>query len=176
MIWAGNKFEESYYVALLLIIPVCIPLIQNLGLSIMQAMNKYRFKSISTAIMSIINIIISIYFTKKWGAVGAALGTCIALIICNIFLINIYYYKVIKLDIIKFWKEIIKITIPFSIPLLMILIIMRMIILKGIIAFIVYSSIYVFIYILTVYFITMNSYEKKIVENFLYKIHIKKKV
>ena len=46
--WVGIDFVESYYVTLLLIIPACIPLIQNTGLSIMQAMNKYRFKSIST--------------------------------------------------------------------------------------------------------------------------------
>ena len=124
IIWAGKGFEESYYVALLLIIPVCIPLIQNLGLSIMQAMNKYKFKSISTFIMAIINIIISIFFAKKWGATGAALGTCISLVICNIIIINIYYYKVIKLNIIKFWKSIIKQSIPFIIPIIAILIIM----------------------------------------------------
>jgi O-antigen/teichoic acid export membrane protein len=44
--WAGDGFEESYYVALILIIPICFPLIQNLGISVMQAMNKFKFKAI----------------------------------------------------------------------------------------------------------------------------------
>ena len=87
--WVGKEFIKSYYIAIILIIPLCVPLIQNLGLSIMQAMNKYKFKSIATAIMAVVNVFISIFFAKKWGATGAALGTCIALIICNIILINI---------------------------------------------------------------------------------------
>ena len=95
-IWAGKGFEESYYISLLLIIPLSIPLIQNLGLSIMQAMNKFKFKSISTFVMAIINVIISVYLAKKLGAIGAAIGTCISLILCNIFIINIYYYKSIS--------------------------------------------------------------------------------
>lgn len=62
--WVGEEFITSYYVALLLILPMCIPLIQNLGLSIMQAMNKFKFRTISMAIMSIFNIILSVFFSK----------------------------------------------------------------------------------------------------------------
>ncbi len=174
IMWAGKNFTDSYYVALLLIIPVCFPLIQNLGLSIMQAMNKYRFKSLSTAAMSIVNVIISIYFAKKWGAIGAALGTCIALIVCNIIIINIYYYKVIKLDIIKFWKSIIGQVLPFSIPILIIVLIMHFTNLTGIVNFIVYGGSYTFMYCLIAYYLTMNDYEKNIVNSLLIKLHLKK--
>lgn len=173
-IWAGNGFEESYYVALLLIIPICIPLIQNLGLSIMQAMNKYKFKSISTFIMSIINVIISIIFAKKWGATGAALGTCISLVICNILAINIYYYKVIKLDIIKFWKNILKQCLPFCIPIIIMLIYMNYIKLDGIVGFILYGSIYVILYLMIAYTFSMNEYEKNILDRLFTKLHLKK--
>ena len=173
-LWAGPGFEESYYVALLLIIPVCVPLIQNLGLSIMQAMNKFKFKSISTFIMAIINVIISYFFAKKWGATGAALGTCISLIICNIILINIYYYKEIHLDIIKFWKNIIKQTIPFTIPIAIIIIIMALTSFNGLIGFIIYGSLYTIMYCLVSYFISMNDYEKGIINKILEKLRLKK--
>lgn len=173
-IWAGKGYEESYYVALLLIIPVSIPLIQNLGISIMQAMNKFRFKSISTAIMSVINVFISIFFAKKWGAIGAALGTCIALVICNIILINIYYCKVIKLNIIKFWKNIIKMTIPLTIPIIIMLIVMHFGNKTGIISFIIYGGLYTFLYCLVAYLASMNEYEKSIINKFLIRLHIKK--
>ena len=83
----------------------------------MQAMNKFKFKSISTFIMAIINVFISIIFAKMWGATGAALGTCISLVICNIILINIYYHKVIKLNVIRFWNNMIRQSIPFIIPI-----------------------------------------------------------
>lgn len=173
-IWAGKGFEESYYVALLLIIPVCLPLIQNLGLSIMQAMNKYKFKSITTFIMAIFNIILSIFFVKKWGATGAALGTCISLTICNIVIINIYYCKVIGLNIIKFWKDIFKQSLPFSIPIIFIIILMKLISLKGILGFVIFGGIYTFIYCIAAYFLSMNEYEKNIIYKTLKKLHIKK--
>ena len=173
-IWAGEGFEESYQVALLLIIPVCIPLIQNLGLSIMQAMNKYKFKSISTAIMAVFNVIMSIYFAKLWGATGAALGTCISLIICNIIIINIYYYKKLNLDVIRFWKSILRQSIPFIIPIILVLALMRYIALNGIVGFITYGGIYTLIYCIVAYCFSMNRYEKDMIWNILGKFHLKK--
>ena len=174
ILWAGEGFSESYYVALLLIIPVCIPLIQNLGLSIMQAMNKFKFKSITTFIMAIFNIIISIFLAKRWGATGAAMGTTLALIICNIVLINIYYYKEIKLNIFKFWNNIFKMSVPFIIPLIIILLVMYYTNLTGIKNFIIYGGLYTILYSLTAYILVMNQYEKNIVNNVLRKLHLKK--
>lgn len=172
--WVGPEFEEAYYVSLILIIPVCFPLIQNLGLSIMQAMNKYKFKSISTAIMAIFNIGISVVLASKHGAIGAAIGTAIALIICNIILINIYYYKEIKLDVIKFWKTILRMSVPFIIPIIIILLIMKFISLSGYMNLIVFGGSYTIIYLIVCYFLVMNSYEKEIVGKVLKKLHLKK--
>ncbi len=173
-LWAGAGFEESYRVALLLIIPVCVPLIQNLGISIMQAMNKFKFKAVSTFIMAIFNIVISIFLAKKWGATGAAIGTTICLIICNVFIINIYYYKELKLNVIIFWKEIIKQTIPFVIPVVLILIIMNLTNLEGIKSFIMYGSLYTIMYGIIAYLLCMNKYEKAIINNVLIKFRLKK--
>lgn len=44
-IWAGKDFEEAYWITLLIIIPFTIDLIQNIGLSIMQAQNRYDFRA-----------------------------------------------------------------------------------------------------------------------------------
>ena len=170
--WVGKEFEEAYYIALVLIIPICFPLIQNLGISIMQAMNKYKFKSISTAIMAMFNIIISYFLAKKLGPIGAATGTAIALIICNIILINIYYKKSIGIDVIKFWKEIIKIAIPFCIPLIVIMLIIKFTKMTGILSVIIYGLIYTIMYCLTAYTISMNKYEKDIVKKVINKLHL----
>lgn len=172
-VWVGNKFIDSYYVALILIIPVCFPLIQNLGLSIMQAMNKYKFKSISTLIMSIINIIITIFLAKIYGPQGAAIGTAIGLIICNIILINIYYYKVIKINVFSFWKEILKMTITFSIPICLILLLMHFINLNEILNLVIYIPVYTIIFCIVSYLLTMNSYEKNILDKVINKFKFK---
>lgn len=168
--WAGEEFTDSYYVALLLIIPLCFPLIQNLGLSIMQAMNKYKFKSISTTVMSVFNIIISYFLAKNFGPIGAVLGTAIALIVCNIIFINIYYHKSIGINVIKFWKDILKMTIPFAIPIIIIIGIMKLFSINGIIGLVIYGILYTIMYFIVAYFITMNAYEKNIINKVLKKI------
>lgn len=173
--WAGNEFVESYYVALLLIIPVCFPLIQSLGLSIMQAMNKYKFKSISTFIMAMINVVVSYFLAKEYGVIGTALGTAGALIICNIIIINVYYYKNLKLNIIRFWKSIFKMSLAFIIPVVVIIPLMLLTNLTSIISVIVYGGIYTIIYCIVAYFIVMNKYEKRIVNKVLYKFHLLKR-
>lgn len=167
-LWVGDGFEESYYVALLLIVPVCFPLIQNIGISIMQAMNKFKFKSVSTSVMAIFNVIISVILAKKLGAIGAAIGSSIALIVCNIFIINLYYYKVLKLDVMRFWREIFKQVIPFAIPISIIIFVMKLLILDSWIGFIIYGSIYSLIYGLVSYFCSMNRYEKDLCHKFIY--------
>ncbi len=174
--WVGKEFEVSYYVTLLLIIPACVPLIQNTALSIMQAMNKYKFKSITTSIMAIFNIIISIFLAKLWGPIGAALGTCIALIICNIIIINIYYLKNMHLNIFRFWKEILKQSIPFFIPIIIMLIITSYITITGFKGFILYGGVYTLLYCMSAYFLSMNEYEKSIVGDFIQKIIKKGKI
>ncbi|MBR2708601.1 MAG: oligosaccharide flippase family protein [Bacilli bacterium] len=174
--WAGKEYSDAYYVALILIIPLCFPLIQNLGISIMQAMNKFKFKAISTAIMAVFNVIMSYYLAKHFGPIGSAIGTAIALVVCNIILINIYYKKSIGLNVLRFWKDILKMTITFIFPLVLILIVMHVVKLNGFPSFVVYGILYGIMYLNVCYNVTMNNYEKNVVDKVLKKLHLKKKV
>ena len=55
-----NEYNNAYFVALLLIIPVTVPLIQNLGIEIQRAKNMHKFRSIVYFLIAIGNIFISI--------------------------------------------------------------------------------------------------------------------
>lgn len=167
--WIGKEFLDSYYVAIILIIPLCIPLIQNLGISIRQAMNKHKFSAIINIVVAIINISISIPLSIRYGAIGAACGTGVGIFLSS-FINNIYYWKSLKIDIIKFWKSIIKMTVPFLIPLAIIIIQMKLLNLKGIISIIVNGSIYSMLYFMVAYIFSMNEYEKKIIKSVLKKV------
>ena len=174
-LWLGDEFDESYIVTLLLIIPVSLPLIQNLGLSIMQAMNKYKFKAVSTFIMAIFNVIMSIFLAKAYGAVGAALGTTIAIVVCNVVIINIYYRRVLKLDVLRFWKDIMWMFIKYMIPVVLIIVMINLTNLRGWSAVLLYGFSYVIVYSITTYLVVMNKYEKRLVNAFLEKVHLKRK-
>ena len=172
--WAGSGFTESYYVALLLIIPALFSLIQNLGLSIMQALNKFKFKAISTFVMSIFNVVISIVLAKKYGAIGAACGTTISIVLCNIIVMNIYYYKVIKLDVLRFWYNILIMFLKYIIPIIMFIIITSFIDINKFLPFVLFGVAYTVVYAIVSYFFVINNYEKNLFITFLRKIKIVK--
>ena len=169
----GKKFITSYYIAIILVIPLCLPLIQNLGISIMQAKNMHKFRSIVLFMIAIVNVAISIPLAKLYGGIGSAIGTSLSLLVGNVLIINIYYQKKVGINVIKFWKEIIKMTIPFITPIAIILLIMHFVTLHGYLHVIVFGGIYSIIYALVCYTLVMNDYEKGIINRVLKKVHIR---
>lgn len=174
MAWAGKDFATSYYIAVILILPLCVPLIQNLGISIMQAKNMHKFRSILLALIAVANIFISIPLAKAYGGIGSAIGTSLSLIIGNIIILNIYYHKKVGINVIEFWKSIIKMTIPMIIPIVAIVILMHFVTLHGYVNLIVFGGIYTILYCLSCYFLVMDDYEKNIVNKVLIKLHLKR--
>ncbi len=116
--WAGEEYSDSYYVLLLLVIPSSIALIQNVGIEVQRAMNKHKFRSIVYSIMACVNLVLSIFLCKLYGAIGSAIGTAISLVICNGIVMNIYYAKECNINIILFWKKILKMSRGMIIPVL----------------------------------------------------------
>lgn len=123
-LWAGPEYMESYYVTLLLIAPISIPLCQTLGVDIQRALNKHKYRSIVYACVAIGNLIISIPLIKNFGAVGAAAGTMVALIVGNVIIMNIMYDKLIGLDVRGFWKQVCKL-VPSVIPAIIVSILLN---------------------------------------------------
>lgn len=167
--WVGKEFIQSYYIALFLIVPLLIPLIQNLGVSIRQAMNKHKFATIVNIIVALVNICVSWFLIREYGVIGAAIGTGIGMIV-SIVIINFYYHFSLKLNMIKFWKSIISIFIPSLLPVLITIIIMKLVKLVGFLSCLVYGGIFVLLYIITMYFFCFNDYEKNLVSKVISKI------
>ena len=168
--WAGIEYKDAYWVTIFLIIPVTIPLIQNLGIEIQRAKNMHKSRSLVYLGISVINVFISIPLIKYYGVVGAAIGTAFALVSGNILFINWYYHFRIKLNMIFFWKNIIK-TIPsICIPWIIGGLIIKLIIVKSFFQMAIFVIFYVFIYCVSVWVLGLNSYEKNLIYNILSRL------
>lgn len=167
--WAGDGFNNSYYVALLLIIPGTIPLIQNLGIEIQRALNKHQFRSIAYLFMAIINLSISYYLCQIYGAVGSTIGTAFSLIIANGIIMNIFYYKKCYIDVISFWVNIFKASVGLIIPVI-IGVLLTKIINISIYIYLLCIVFYTTIFLVSMYFFSMNRYEKDLVVGVLKKL------
>ncbi len=111
VLYAGHEYSGSYFVAVLLMLPMVVPLIQNIGISIITAMNKHRFRANVNIAVAILNLITTIPLVKYWGIIGASFTTFCSNLIGSVALMNWYYYKKIKLNIPLFWKNIAKMAV-----------------------------------------------------------------
>ena len=169
-LWAGKDYVVSYYIACVLMIPVTIPLIQNVGISILQAKNLHKFRSILYAVIAMANIGLSIPLAKAYGGIGSAIGTAISLIVGNIIIMNIYYYKKANIDIVGFWKEIIKMTVPIMPIFIVAYLIIKNITISGWLLLGSGVLIYCIIYFVIAYLFIMNEYEKNLLLKPIYKL------
>lgn len=107
LLWMGGdrSYLDSYPVMLLLIIPVTIPLVQNLGIEIQRAKNRHQFRSLIYGGMAVLNVAVSMVLARPLGAVGVAAGTALSLIAANGFVMNWYYHRHLGLNMRTFWRS-----------------------------------------------------------------------
>ena len=98
-LWAGANYSNAYCIVLLVMIPVTIPLIQNVGIAILQAQNRNAFRSFVYLGLAVLNVVASIPLAKLWGGIGCAISTGVSLIIGNVIIMNLYYHRRIGLSV-----------------------------------------------------------------------------
>lgn len=170
ILWAGSDYENAYYMALVTLIPLAVPLIQNTGLSIVIAQNKHKFRSIVYLVIAVLNVISTYLVVPYWGGLGAAVCSGISYTIGQIIIMNIYYYKVKKLDILAFWANIGKMSL---IPAGMTIVGMRGTSKNDLSSWgmlLAMILLYTAIYSAGMYFFVMNDYEKDVVRKPVFKV------
>ena len=79
IIWAGQGYENSFSITLIFFISLYAPLIQNTGVTILQARNQLKFRSLSYIAISVISLVLQIFLSEKYGAIGCAIAVAICL-------------------------------------------------------------------------------------------------
>ncbi|MBE5958498.1 MAG: polysaccharide biosynthesis protein [Lachnospiraceae bacterium] len=174
-IWAGEGYQNAYWIALIIMVPTTVPLIQNISIEIQRAKNMHKFRSIVYLCIAIGNFAISIPLAKHFGEVGSAIGTSIAVILGNVIIMNIYNYKKVEIDIPRFWREIEKIVLPVLFVGVIGYVIARFIAINNIIIFFVSAAVYCALFFGVMWIKGFNEYEKDIVRSFCEKIFKKRK-
>ena len=162
-LWAGESYSQAYSIALLFFIPLTIPLIQNMGIIILQARNQMKFRCLLYLGISVASLCAQIPLAQKYGGIGCAISVALALVIGQGIVMNIYYQTKQKIDIIKFWKEILKMSI---IPFLLCIssyYVLSQISLDSISKLIIGILCYLSVYLPLFFRFSMNSYERSLV-------------
>lgn len=168
--WGGGEYEGAFPIALMLMAPTTIPLIQNLGIEIQRAKNKHQFRSKVYFGMALGNVAISIPLGLRYGGLGCAMGTAISMLVGNGLIMNAYYQRHIGLDMRFFWKNILAIVPALLPPVLLGAVAVSLHAFTGYGGVIAFAVPYAAVYVLCVYTMAMNEQEKELVCGVLRKM------
>ncbi|WP_347841261.1 oligosaccharide flippase family protein [uncultured Draconibacterium sp.] len=162
-LWAGKGYEDTYLITLCFFIPLIIPLIQNVGITILQARNQIKFRALLYIAIAVLSLVMQLLLVKKYGGVGCAFAIGSALVIGHVLIMNIYYFKKQAIDIPLFWKEIGKMAVVPAVLGGITFFILKQVdtdsVLNLALAIVLFSA----CYIPTFWFTSMNQYERDLI-------------
>lgn len=159
-LWSGEETIQAWAIGLLLMVPSVLPLIQNVCLSILTAMNKRLFRSYVLCGIAALNLVLTYFLVKAFGIIGAPIGTCIALILGNNIVMNWYYKKIIGINVKRLFCSIFKGILPCAAATTLLCIPMAFIKMSGWISFLAKCLVFCVVYAASLWFFGMNMEEK----------------
>src|SRR5699024_3700339 len=96
------------------------------------------------------------------GGIGAAIATSVSLLIGNVLIMNVYYHRRIGIDILYFWKNIIRMSIPMLLALLLGIAVNILITSDSTFFILIRVMIFTAIYPTIMWFLGINNREKQV--------------
>lgn len=169
-LWAGNGYEDAYVIALLFFVPLTVPLIQNLGITILQARNQMKFRSLLYLVISLVSLATQIPLAKRYGGIGCACAVAGALVLGQIIVMNVYYQVRQKINIVRFWVEIVKMSVVPAVLMVAGYKVLQLYEIKGWASLCIGILAYLVVYLPLFFYISMNRYERNMILEPLRKI------
>jgi O-antigen/teichoic acid export membrane protein len=171
LLWMGEGYEPSYYIVLLLVLPGIITLTQEIAGTYLIVLNKLKIRAIIILLTSVLSVFISFFLAPKYGAIGCAIGIFVANLLGQVVGMNYIYWKVIKLEIPRFFKECyLSMVLPIVITLLVGIAVNYFIPQISIVIFIMKVIIISFIYLMMMWFFGLKTDEKLLFQNGITKL------
>lgn len=171
VLWMGEEFLKSYYVALFLIVPGLITLTQEIASTLLFVVNEIKYRALFYSVAAIISVTIGILLAPTYGAVGSAVGVGTALLLCHGMAMNTVYAKVLKLDLKRFFYSVhLKMFLPFLVTGLVTYIIQLYRPVTDWLSLILVGTFFVLTTSAGLWLFVMNSYEKELVLSVMKKI------
>lgn len=113
-LWAGADYGDVYWIDLILMVGLSISLIQNVGISVLQAKNMQGFRSAVYIVIALLDLIVSIPISAGYGVVGCAMTAAIFLLLGTGPVINWYYWRRVGIDIPRFYRSVLPLLGPIT--------------------------------------------------------------
>lgn len=169
-IFYGEQYKVSWYVALIIMIPMMINMSNGVLINVLDALNKRMSRSYVLLFTTIGNIILTIFWIDKWGVIGACLATAVCTIVGQITLMNIYYSRVLNIRVFYLYYRTYKGIILPQIIASLIVFFVGVIIHNNVISFLASGCVYVISFAMLFYFWGAEPNEKEMIKTITYNL------
>lgn len=103
LLWVGKEYQDSWFVAFLIMLVLTIPLTQSFGNSILEANNKIKLKALLNLITICFGVLLGYFLSLQVGLRGMIIGITIAMFFNTVFT-NLFFVKIFKFKVIHFLR------------------------------------------------------------------------
>lgn len=170
--YVGDEYLEAYWVMLFISIPKIIVLAQTVCLSIIVAQNRHQFRSKVYLCVAIANAVGTWLVLPYWGIEGAAFMSGLSFFVGHGLIMNWYYNNKMQLDMVYFWRQILKV---LYVPVLMCvvgLMCVRYVDLYNVLVLLVTMAVFGVVLFLLLWMFGLNGFEKGLLVAPLRKMRI----
>jgi O-antigen/teichoic acid export membrane protein len=163
VLWLGDNFKESYYIAMFLIGTGIITLTQQIGNTALIAINEIKYRAFCALIAAGISCPLSIFLSQIYGALGSGIAIFTGFLIGYVIGMNIVYYKVLEINVFKFFKEChIKMAFPLILTCVSGFTIQYYLPVDNLGIFLIKACLLGCLYLILMWFTAFNPFEKKL--------------
>lgn len=103
--YSPEMLRQGHIVGIVVMAAALWQLFQNSATNILKAKNMLQGKVVITAASTAANFLITLLLVPRFGMVGAAAGTAVSMIFGYGIATNIYYHKVVKINLKLYYKK-----------------------------------------------------------------------
>ena len=104
LLWVGAVYIKSWAISLTIMVVYTIPLVQSFGNSLLEANKKVSFKAVTYLIFITAGTLSGYFLHSYFGSLGMVIGVSTGWAI-SIVILNIYYQRVLKLEMTRFFSK-----------------------------------------------------------------------
>lgn len=111
-LWVGQGYDQSFSVALLLMLAYLFILTESIGTQILWAKNKHQFQAVLKLLIVLVNVMVSIILIRWNPLLGATVGTFLSLMLGDVLVMNIVFRKDIGISLKRYYFGLMKGILP----------------------------------------------------------------
>jgi len=101
----GAAYAQSWPIALLLMGSMYPNAVNGVLVNVLDAENKRMGRSLILLLTTAMNVVLTVFWLRQWGIVGAVLATTVSTIVGQVVLGNWYYHKALGISLEKLYVQ-----------------------------------------------------------------------